>query len=211
MDYTSMMGSIKKTIQEVAHDIADSKFRYDVLPGKEKLVQEAQERLVKTQDVSTGLQKARNFLINTMASATGDPDYTGGIKMMLRSKENIDAAVDAQLRILKSRKIDSSILNDDTISTVKQKMHQAYKEGVQLAQSHPKSGASLYQELDTVDKAGQLIQTYFKNPDQQVRTNRILGAAGAYGAVTIGGRLMSGGSLSVDRYGRQDLAGIPFI
>lgn len=211
MNYTSMMGSIRKTIGEVAHDIASSQFRYDVLPGKQQLLQEAQERVAKTQDVTTGLQKARNYLINAMASATGDPDYTGGIGMMLRSEKDIDSIVDAQLQVLKNRKIDSTILNDNTVSVVKQKMHDAYAEGMRIAQTSPRSGVSVFEELSTVDKAGQLVQTYFKNPDERVRSNRILGAVGAYGAVSVGGRLMSGGTLSVDRYGRENLAGIPFI
>lgn len=211
MNYTSLINSAKRSISEVAQDIANSQFRYDVLPGREQLVKEAQERLVKTQDVTTGLQKARNYLINTMASATGDPDYSGGIKRMLRSEVDIDAMVDAQLRILKNRKIDSSILNDETVSAVKQKVHQEYQQGLRLARDIPQSGESLYFDLDTVDKAGQLVQTYFKNPDQRVRSNRILGAVGAYGIASVGGRAMSGGTLSTDRYGRQNLAGIPFI
>lgn len=211
MNYTSMMGSIKKTIGEVAHDIASSQFRYDVLPGKQPFLREVYERVEKTQDSTTGLQKVKNYLINTMASATGDPDYTGGIGMMLRSEKDIDHVVESQLQVLKNRKINSNILNDDTLSAVKQKMHDAYAEGMRLAQASPRSGASVFEELSTVDKAGQIVQTYFKNPDERVRSNRILGTVGAYGAVSVGGRLMSGGTLSVDRYGRENLAGIPFI
>lgn len=211
MDYGAMMAGAKKTIGQVAHDIAGSQFRKDVLPGKENLMKEVSERVAKNQDVISGLQNAKNFIINTMSAATGDPDYSGGIGAMLRSKENIDSVVSAQLQILKKRGINSTLLNDDTLKTVQQKAHEAYQQGVSLAQSSPQPGRVIFDSLNTVDKAGQIVQTYFSHPNEQVRTNRILGAVGAYGVASVGGRVMSGGNLTTDRYGRQNIAGIPFI
>lgn len=52
---------------------------------------------------------------------------------------------------------------------------------------------------------------YFATPDKTVRNYRIGTAVGAYAGVAIGGRYLSGGTLTRDSYGRKDIAGIPFI
>lgn len=54
-------------------------------------------------------------------------------------------------------------------------------------------------------------KAYYTNPDKKIRNTRIAATAGAVGAVAVGGRYLSGGTLTRDQYGQQDIAGIPFI
>lgn len=210
MDYGSMMNGVKKTIGEVAQEISGSQLVKDALPGMEKLTQETSERLAKDAPVSAGLEKARNYLVGLVAPNV-DYDPTESIKRILRKEGDIDDAVAKQLTVLKNKGIDSASLNDKTASAVKRQAHQHYQEGMRLAKANPVSGEALYEELSTVDKAGALIQTYFSHPDEAVRQNRIVGAAGAYMGAAIGARVMTGGTLTTDSYGRRNLVGVPFI
>ena len=52
---------------------------------------------------------------------------------------------------------------------------------------------------------------YFMNPDKSIRNARIATAAATYAGVTVGGRYLSGGTLTTDNYGRKDIAGVPFL
>ena len=54
-------------------------------------------------------------------------------------------------------------------------------------------------------------KTYYSNPDKTIKNTRIAATAGAVGAIAVGGRYLSGGTLTTDRYGQKDIAGIPFI
>lgn len=54
-------------------------------------------------------------------------------------------------------------------------------------------------------------KAYYSNPDKKIRNTRIAATAGAVGAVAVGGRYLSGGTLTTDRYGQKDIVGIPFI
>lgn len=57
-------------------------------------------------------------------------------------------------------------------------------------------------------------KTYYSNPDKTIRNTRIAATAGAVGtasALAVGGRYLSGGTLTRDQYGQKDIAGIPFI
>ena len=52
---------------------------------------------------------------------------------------------------------------------------------------------------------------YFQNPDDSIRRTRYATAGAAYAGMAVGGRFLSGGTLTHDEYGKSDLAGIPFI
>lgn len=66
-------------------------------------------------------------------------------------------------------------------------------------------------DVGGINYAMNIPKAYFSHPDKQIRSTRINSAIGAYAAATIGTRVMSGGSLTTDSYGRKDIAGIPFI
>ena len=54
-------------------------------------------------------------------------------------------------------------------------------------------------------------KTYYWNPDKTIRNTRIAATIGTASALAVGGRYLSGGTLTTDRYGQKDIAGIPFI
>lgn len=73
------------------------------------------------------------------------------------------------------------------------------------------SGNNVKDAVGTINYAINIPKAYFGHPDKQVRSTRINTAIGAYAAATVGTRIMSGGNLTTDSYGRKDIAGVPFI
>lgn len=67
------------------------------------------------------------------------------------------------------------------------------------------------EDMNILQKAANYPRAYFGVADKSTRNTRIATAAGAYATVAVGGRVLSGGSLTKDEYGRNDIAGIPFI
>lgn len=66
--------------------------------------------------------------------------------------------------------------------------------------------------VNSIDKKLTMYpKAYYTNPDKKIRNTRIAATAGAVSAVAVGGRYLSGGTLTRDQYGQQDIAGIPFI
>ena len=54
-------------------------------------------------------------------------------------------------------------------------------------------------------------KTYYSNPDKTIRNTRIAATVGTASALAVGGRYLSGGTLTRDQYGQKNIAGIPFI
>lgn len=65
--------------------------------------------------------------------------------------------------------------------------------------------------LSKPKQALKYAQAYYSNPDKKVRNRRIGATVAAVEATAIGGRFLSGGTLTTDNYGRKDIAGIPFL
>ena len=87
-----------------------------------------------------------------------------------------------------------------------------FKKVQQQANDMVKNAASNMQStLGNVNYTINMPKAYFSNPDKDIRKARVGAAVGAYAGVAIGGRVLSGGSLTTDSYGRKDIAGIPFI
>ena len=60
-------------------------------------------------------------------------------------------------------------------------------------------------------KAKEYTKSYYSAPDSKTRNTRIAATVGTASALAVGGRYLSGGTLTTDRYGQKDIAGIPFI
>lgn len=73
------------------------------------------------------------------------------------------------------------------------------------------SGSTVKDTIGTINYIGNMPKAYFGHPDEQIRKARINTAIGAYAAATLGTRVISGGNLTTDSYGRKDIAGVPFI
>ena len=60
-------------------------------------------------------------------------------------------------------------------------------------------------------KAKEYTKSYYLAPDTKTRNTRIAATVGTASALAVGGRYLSGGTLTTDRYGQKNIAGIPFI
>ena len=67
------------------------------------------------------------------------------------------------------------------------------------------------QNLKWYQKAKEYTSAYYLSPDKKTRNTRIAATVGTASALAVGGRYLSGGTLTTDRYGQKDIAGIPFI
>ena len=67
------------------------------------------------------------------------------------------------------------------------------------------------QNLKWYQKAKEYTSAYYLSPDKKTRNTRIAASVGAVSAASVGGRFLSGGTLTRDQYGQKDIAGIPFI
>ena len=68
--------------------------------------------------------------------------------------------------------------------------------------------------INSISKNKKMIvypKTYYSNPDKTIKNTRIAATVGTASALAVGGRYLSGGTLTTDRYGQKDIAGIPFI
>jgi hypothetical protein len=128
---------------------------------------------------------------NEMANALHGTDYS-------------DAAFEKLGDIMKKHQIDDTVINKFT--------KRAPGEVQGVINNHPIDAAAMNPTLyEGLSHPMMYAKTYFNNPDPKVRNHRIAAVAGTYGAVTVGGRLLSGGTLTEDNYGRRDIAGVPFI
>ena len=67
------------------------------------------------------------------------------------------------------------------------------------------------QNLKWYQKAKEYTSAYYLSPDKKTRNTRIAATIGTASALAVGGRYLSGGTLTRDQYGQKNIAGIPFI
>lgn len=65
--------------------------------------------------------------------------------------------------------------------------------------------------LEGVNKYFNMPRAYFDVTDDSIKKARIATAVGGYAAVSVGGRYLSGGTLTRDNYWQKDIAGVPFF
>lgn len=67
------------------------------------------------------------------------------------------------------------------------------------------------QEKNKFERYINYPQAYFNSPDFKTNAVRMGTAVGTYAGAAVGGRYLSGGTLTTDNYGQKNIAGIPFI
>lgn len=102
-------------------------------------------------------------------------------------------------------KIYQFTVSDDKVTNAFKKIH---KEADNMVKN---SANNIESSIGTINYIANMPKAYFSNPDKSVRSARFGAAVGTYAGVAVGGRLLSGGTLTTDSYGRKDIAGIPFI
>jgi hypothetical protein len=207
------------TIDEIAESIAKSNYVQAVFPGVKPLHQEVSERVAGYANDGTYIKLMKDSL-NEIGSATNkdlkemfavrfDDDLLSSIGLdaqkakeiaKLRdsvTKENVDNVISSMQKIVQDDKF-TGYIND----IVKPQINTGV-EGL--------SGNNVVKGIGTVNYALNVPRAYYGNPDKKIRNARIATTAGAYVGAAIGGRYLSGGTLTSDSYGRRDIAGIPFI
>lgn len=201
-----------ETIHDVASSIANSKWAKNVIPGKSGFADEISEFINSNAKVKTKLHAKE--IDNLIPS---------NIETFAQSLKNNGA--DINIDGDKAKEIARVMHGSDYSTESFEKLNEALqKEGIAKEQASALTGVIeqntkdvLSKQLSIEDIKGlkQKIPTYtkayFSNPDKHIRNTRIGTAVGGYAALTVGGRYLSGGTLTTDSYGRGDIAGIPFL
>lgn len=210
--FNDMFAKGAKGIGDIAGQISSSQFFKNVIPTREGFGQELASYINSNQKIKVsyiqsdlagaigraaerplakaGLSPEENkAVIEQLSNALKGTDYSEkdlDALADIMSKHNISGAAFETFKKDASNKI-QSVLNSKHVENITPEII----EGIY----HPKTYAA----------------TYFNNPDQTIKRQRIAAIAGTYAGVAVGARALSGGNLTHDEYGQRDIAGIPFI
>lgn len=211
--YDELMSNIGKGAKDIATKIAGNNYAETIFPTKAAFADELGNAINKNTKLNIKLHS--NELNEQIPSDI--EDFANTLKE-LGEEINIDGD--------KAKKIARVMHGTDYSEKSFQKLSQALqKEGFSEEMANrftnmAKQNADnvLSKEIDfdndnisIFKKAPVYAQTYFSNPDKKIKNTRIATAAATYAGVTIGGRYLSGGTLTSDNYGQKDIAGIPFL
>lgn len=194
--YKKLISDIGKGFGDIAKEIAGSDYARTIYPGKQALVTELNQTIAGNAKLAGGLMddKVQATVRGTLEAMEmpGIDDMVGKVHAKSYEKD-IEGLADEIAK--------HSDKADVAIGMMKEEAKEVVDAGL-----NPNA-----LNLDIIDKATKYPRAYFSHPDKKVRENRIATAAAAYAGVAIGGRYLSGGTLTTDNYGRKDIAGIPFI
>lgn len=187
-------------VQDIVSSVTNSKWAKSIIPTVEELNQTIanSERLSKplyTEDIQRAL--------NNMFNSAGIPEDIAAQMSQTVNAKNYTKAIDNLYDDI-SKYTDKPA--DKIIQTAKKQTERVLSQKIDIdtvGQGGSKNAK--------IHKALAYPQAYFMNPDKKVQTTRIGTLAATYAGVTVGGRYLSGGTLTRDNYGRKDIAGVPFI
>lgn len=207
------------TIDDIAASIAKNEHVQAVFPGGKQLHKEVSGRIASYANDGTYIKLMKDS-INEAGSETNkelqqifatrfDDDLLGNIGLDAQATKEIAALRDSVTRT----NVDDVISSMQKIA--KNEQFSGYIKDVvkpQIASDiHGFDGNTVVPGIGKVNYALNVPRAYYGNPDKKIRNTRIAATAGAYVGAAVGGRYLSGGTLTTDSYGRKDIAGIPFI
>lgn len=198
-------------INQVAESIAGAEYWSKVAPGMKQLQQEVGERIAKNSNKPNAelfsqdkIETAANFVAKTLRKVQGKEisgiDFDEDVQYFA---EKIKSATDIDAIFEKNKHLFGDEDWNKFADVAKKKLGQP--------EVTPRSPKDAYDQSSILTRLVETPKAYFTNPDKDVRKARITAAAGGYAAVAVGGRYLSGGTLTRDSYGRNDIAGVPFI
>lgn len=201
--FSEFMSGIGKGAEELASEIAGSNYIKTIFPGMAELEKEFAETIAGSKKLmGTKLdvyaQNAVQDNLNKMASKLNIPDNVISELANNVHASSLDSDIDKLAKEL-SKYTDKS----DKVAEVLKKNAGSAVEG------HIGDADAL--ALSIGEKITKYPQAYFAHPDKKIRNTRIQSAVAAYAGVAVGGRYLSGGTLTKDQYGRKDIAGVPFL
>lgn len=195
-----------QTIDEIAQSIAGSKYAQALYPGKEQLINELNQTIASNTRLASSImqenvQKPVGSVLNNQVGF--DAEEAAKIAKKIKPK-SYEADID-NLRNTLAQKIS----NEDELNSTIDKLKKVTEATIN---KEKKNGVKVN---SIQDKLMKYPQAYFMSPHKGVNNARIATAIGAgataYTGLAVGGRYLSGGTLTTDSYGRKDIAGIPLI
>lgn len=201
--FNDFMSGLGKGIEELASEIAGGNYAKTIFPGMSELEKEFAETIAgnkklmgKKLDVYA--QNAVDASVDTWATMLNIPqEEMKNLKKTVHAS-TLDKDVDELAKGLSKYTDKANVIADD----IKESANEAIN-------SHIGDAGSL--ALSMGEKITKYPRAYFSHPDKSIRNTRIATAAGAYAGLAVGGRYLSGGTLTRDQYGRKDIAGVPFL
>lgn len=204
--------AVGTTVQEVVDSIASSNFAKNLIPSTNEI-----DSTLAGMASKGKYFKITNDGITSAATSTKSVQYIkDGVERYVNSS-SADAQTAAQAKKLISG---INVSNAEDILSQLEKLspedqvlsrHMA-RARQQFSKEDPiNAGNVKYKMGGIVNYYANMPVAYFNNPDKTIRDSRIKTAIGGYATLAIGGRIMSGGSLTADSYGRKDIAGVPFL
>lgn len=194
--FKKIISDMGKGFQDVAKEIAGSEYRRTIYPGGQQLINELHQTIAGNPKLSGGLldEKIQNKTKETLQALdmSNANELVGKIHASSYEKD-IEGLADAVSK--------HSNNADAVIGLMKDEAKEIMDAGL-----NPNN-----LNLGILDKATKYPRAYFSNPGKKVRETRIATVAAAYAGATVGGRYLSGGTLTTDSYGRKDITGIPFL
>lgn len=183
-----VLNSVGSAIEDIASSIAKSDWYAAVKPkGLDAEVASYVARSPKYLD-SIAQQEIRDTFSGHMTD-----DIEAAIKQI--NAKNLESSIDEHLK-------DMEGVPDAIIDVVKERASAALKDV---------NGDKIASRMTKTERIMTMPKAYFNPEDAKVKSTRIKTAVAAYAGVAIGGRYLSGGTLTTDNYGRKDIAGVPFL
>lgn len=215
-DFNEILKNGTKTIGEIASQFSSSQYFKNIVPGAEAFGAELSATLASNRKINAAyieqnlqhrvLSVTEDMFRRFNPSVANDEATFRAIKSeistALEGTDYSEEALDKLSEIMKRNSIDDKkfekfkeIALDGIDEIFKKNSNPVITPTIKEGMAHPLWYGS----------------TYFNHPDKAIKEQRIAAVAGAYAGVSVGTRLLSGGSITHDEYGQRDIAGIPFI
>lgn len=210
MNFSELMSNGSKKIGQIAADIAGSKYAKAMVPGKENFLGEVNSyinsnnrtaRKLRTTEINKSMFSDITDTISVYNEASTKPLDIGEDKIialttMMNGTDYSPKAFKKMTKTLKKEGMDK---------TTAQQLTNRLQENSAKIMNTPLD----IDDYSKATKAAIYAKTYFGNPG--TRLPRIGTAVGAYAGLSVGSRYLSGGTLTTNSSGNDDIAGIPFI
>lgn len=204
--FNEVINNLGKNFTDIAKELASSDYGKKIYPGQQELINEL------NQTVANNIISGKNYLDKQARLGGAEAlQILGGISLDDAKKvagsissKNLSGSIDSlRDEIIQAIPENKAKNVDNIIAAMKERATEHIN-----AEPNMSTAASL---MGKGEKYLRYPMAYFSNPDKQIRNTRIATAAGVYAGLAIGGRYLTGGTLTNDSYGKKDIAGIPFI
>ena len=190
--------------------ITESNIYKTIIPGKKQLTEEVATRMSsKTIINSAGIKDDINILLKDYIDAgiNISDDVSNAFKTFEKSKLDDNAIQELEKALRKDKTFSDLDIVDETVDEIVDDI----KSYAGKYKSSKNVTTDDVQNLKWYQKAKEYTSAYYLSPDKKIRNTRIAATVGTASALAVGGRYISGGSLTRDQYGQKNIAGIPFI